>query len=172
MNLLWSQPPQTKPWWQDLISWKVALALLVVLSVVFVVIIRIVIHLGPKPEPVTKPAPPPVVVQPPKPLPAGRNIQVTVVAGEERGRVDKVALSSKTVIGRDKACDVAYPIDTEMSGKHYELILAGKYVEVLDLGSTNGTLLNGARLQTQQRLEDGDLIRAGRTEVRITFGTA
>jgi pSer/pThr/pTyr-binding forkhead associated (FHA) protein len=52
------------------------------------------------------------------------------------------------------------------------LILAGKNVEVRDLGSTNGTLLNGARLQAQQRLEDGDLIRAGRTEVRITFGAA
>jgi pSer/pThr/pTyr-binding forkhead associated (FHA) protein len=59
-----------------------------------------------------------------------------------------------------------------MSAKHYELILAGEHVEVLDLGTTNGTLLNGARLVTQQRLEDGDLIRAGRTEIRINFGLA
>jgi pSer/pThr/pTyr-binding forkhead associated (FHA) protein len=46
----------------------------------------------------------------------------------------------------------------------------GDHVEVQDLGSTNGTLLNGAQLLTQQRIEDGDWIRAGLTEVRINFG--
>jgi|GEM_PF-5997031 len=173
VNLIWVPPPPKPPWWQDLISWKIALSLVVVLSIVFVVVIRVVIHVGNKtPEPVTRIPPPPVVIEQVKSALPGRSVQVTVVAGAERGRVDNVNLSGKTVVGRDKACDVAYPDDTEMSAKHYELILAGKNVEVRDLGSTNGTLLNGARLQTQQRLEDGDLIRAGRTEVRITFGAA
>jgi len=172
VNLIWVPPPEKPPWWQ--VSWKIALSLLVVLSVVFVVVIRVVIHIGDKkvPEPVTKIPPPPVVVQQVKVAQPGRSIQLTVVAGAERGRADNVNLSGKAVVGRDKACEVSYPDDTEMSAKHYELISAGRNVEVRDLGSTNGTLLNGALLQTQQRLEDGDLVRAGRTEVRITFGAA
>jgi len=174
VSLIWVPPPPTPPWWQNLLSWKIALALVVILSVVFVVVICVVIRIGGKkvPEPVTKITPPPVVVQQVNSVQPGRSIQLTVVAGAECRRVDKVNLSGKTVVGRDKACDVSYADDTEMSAKHYELILAGKNVEVRDLGSTNGTLLNGARLQAQQRLEDGDLIRAGRTEVRITFGAA
>jgi VWFA-related protein len=169
VNLIWVPRPPTPPWWQSLISWKIALSLIALLGVA--VVIRVVIRIGKKvPEPVTKIPPLPVVVEPVKSVQSGRSIQITVVAGAEHGRVDNVNLSGKTVVGRDKACDVSYADDSEMSAKHYELILAGKNVEVLDLGSTNGTLLNGARLQTQQRLEDGDLIRAGRTEVRITFG--
>jgi VWFA-related protein len=173
VNLIWVPPPPMPPWWQNLMSWKIVLSLLVVLSIVFVVIGVVIRIIGKKvPEPVTKIPPPSIQVQQVKSAQPGRGIQLTVVAGAERGRVENVNLSGKTVVGRDKACDVSYADDTEMSAKHYELILAGKNVEVRDLGSTNGTLLNGARLQTQQRLEDGDLIRAGRTEVRITFGAA
>lgn len=97
-------------------------------------------------------------------------VELTVLSGSERGRVDKVKLSSRIVVGRDKNCDVSYPADVEMSSKHFELTLVGNHVEVQDLGSTNGTLLNGAQLVTEQRLEDGDWIRAGLTEVRINFG--
>jgi VWFA-related protein len=172
VNLIWLPPPPTPPWWQKLLSWKIALSLAVALSVVLVVVIRVIRNGKKGPEPVTKISLPPVVAEQVRSVLPGRSLQLTVVAGAERGRVDNRNLSEKTVVGRDKACDVSYADDTEMSAKHYELILAGKNVEVRDLGSTNGTLLNGARLQTQQRLEDGDLVRAGRTEVRITFGAA
>ena len=99
----------------------------------------------------------------------GRSIQLTVVAGKERGRVDHLNLVGKSVIGRDGGCDVSFPEDTEMSGRHFQLTLEGQYVEVVDLGSTNGTLLNGAQLVTSHRLVDGDLVRAGRTELRINI---
>jgi pSer/pThr/pTyr-binding forkhead associated (FHA) protein len=117
------------------------------------------------------PAQPPVVVAPVvTPSAAGRKIELTVLSGNARGRVDKVNLSPRIVVGRDKQCDVSYPDDSEMSSKHFELSQVGDQVEAQDLGSTNGTLLNGAQLLTQQRIEDGDWIRAGLTEVRINFG--
>ena len=93
-----------------------------------------------------------------------------MVAGKEHGRVDHINLIEKSVIGRDKGCDVSFQDDAEMSARHCELIQAGGYIEVRDLGTTNGTLLNGARLVAEQRVEDGDLIRAGRTEFRINIG--
>jgi len=168
--------PTDEPWWKDLvekITWKIALSIVLVLGVALVVVIRVVITIGKKPEPVPPPPPvpiPAIAVTPIIAVEAGRKLQLTVVSGNERGRVDKISLSGKKVVGRDKQCDIAYPNDSEMSARHYELIPAGQHVEISDLGSTNGTLLNGARLQTQQRVEDGDLVRAGRTEVRISIG--
>lgn len=158
---------------KERISWKLALA--IALAVGVVITIPIVIKIM-RPEPAPAPAPPPTppVPTPPQVVivtpPAGRSIELTVLSGNERGRVDKVNLSSKIVVGRDKKCDVSYPDDPEMSAKHLELSRVGEHVEVHDLGSTNGTLLNGAQLVTQQRIEDGDWIRAGLTEVRINFG--
>ena len=40
----------------------------------------------------------------------------------------------------------------------------GVWVE--DLGSTNGTFLNGERI-TAERLEEGDVVRVGQTELRL-----
>jgi len=43
-------------------------------------------------------------------------------------------------------------------------------VWLLDLGSTNGTWLNGARMDGRHRLRDGDLVRVGETELRFERG--
>jgi pSer/pThr/pTyr-binding forkhead associated (FHA) protein len=37
---------------------------------------------------------------------------------------------------------------------------------VQDLGSTNGTYLNGARLEHPRRLAEGDIVRVGETDLR------
>ena len=157
----------------DHVSWKVALSAAVVVVVVITIPIIVITKGKKEPEkPITPPTLPdqPVVVIPVVAVPPGRRVELTVVSGNERGRVDKASLSPKVVVGRDRKCDVSYPDDSEMSARHFELSSAGEFVEVQDLGSTNGTLLNGARLVTQQRIEDGDWIRAGLTEIRITFG--
>jgi Mg-chelatase subunit ChlD len=179
VNLMVQVPTQTQeePLWKQIlgrISLKIALSVVLAIGVVIAVPVVVITRMRKKPDPTppvivpVKPVITPLVVV--TPPPDGRKIELTVLSGNERGRVDKVTLSSKLVIGRDKKCDVSYPADLEMSGKHFELSRAGARVEVQDLGSTNGTLLNGAQLVTQQRIEDGDWIRAGLTEVRINFG--
>jgi VWFA-related protein len=173
-------PAPQEPWW------KVALSLKVVLLVILAVSIAISVGVVFRVQLISwiwgSPSPPPPIVDPviiasktvsaPQPIPRtrGRSIQLTVVAGKEHGRVDHINLIEKSVIGRDKGCDVSFQDDAEMSARHCELIQAGGYIEVRDLGTTNGTLLNGARLVAEQRVEDGDLIRAGRTEFRINIG--
>jgi VWFA-related protein len=167
-------PTPSEPWWKGLIkivfSWEGLLGLVIVVGIGIAIFIVL-----PKPTP---PAPPPAlvlvptdtVVPPPPVTPTpGRKVQLTVVAGKNRGQTRDINLSKVSVVGRDGGCDVSFSEDTEMSGKHFELRRADSYIEVKDLGSTNGTLLNGAQLLTSKRLEDGDLVRAGRTEIRINF---
>jgi pSer/pThr/pTyr-binding forkhead associated (FHA) protein len=54
-----------------------------------------------------------------------------------------------------------------MSGRHCELVLENGLVLVRDLGSRNGTLVNGVPIRTVHRLEDGDVILVGDTELRV-----
>ncbi|MGY1750998.1 FhaA domain-containing protein [Modestobacter sp. SYSU DS0511] len=63
------------------------------------------------------------------------------------------------VLGRGTDADVRLP-DTGVSRKHADVQLTGNRVAVEDLGSTNGTLVNGRRV-TRQELADGDVIRIG-----------
>src|SRR5512143_4149467 len=65
---------------------------------------------------------------------------------------------NETVIGRDPECDIVIP-DRQVSRRHARLRRVDGGFELEDLGSKNGTHLNGARLTTPQRLQDGDLIQ-------------
>jgi hypothetical protein len=63
------------------------------------------------------------------------------------------------VLGRGTDADIRLP-DTGVSRKHADVQLEGGTVTVEDLGSTNGTLVNGRRIGRQD-LADGDVIRIG-----------
>ena len=67
-------------------------------------------------------------------------------------------------IGRASECTI--PIrDRYLSRKHAEIISVGKNWVLKDLGSANGTYLNGARVDKDVRLNSGDRIRLGDTEL-------
>jgi hypothetical protein len=63
------------------------------------------------------------------------------------------------VLGRGTEADIRLP-DTGVSRKHADVQLHGSTVTVEDLGSTNGTLVNGRRI-ARQDLADGDVVRIG-----------
>ncbi|MCA0147029.1 DUF3662 and FHA domain-containing protein [Blastococcus sp. LR1] len=67
--------------------------------------------------------------------------------------------TGRNVIGRGTEADIRLP-DTGVSRKHVDVVLEGGVATVEDLGSTNGTLVNGRRI-TRQALSDGDVIRIG-----------
>lgn len=82
-------------------------------------------------------------------------------------------LEEECVLGRDPlACGVALPEDPSLSRQHAALFLEGDQWWIRDLGSTNGTLLNGlpAASPFGSRLEDGDIIRVGDRDLRFTHG--
>ena len=67
--------------------------------------------------------------------------------------------TGRNVIGRGTEADIRLP-DTGVSRKHVDVVLEGGTATVVDLGSTNGTLVNGRRV-SRHALSDGDVIRIG-----------
>jgi pSer/pThr/pTyr-binding forkhead associated (FHA) protein len=70
-------------------------------------------------------------------------------------------VASVTVIGRGAEADLRLA-DTGVSRAHAEVLLDGPEVRLTDLGSTNGTLVNGRRISAAV-LVDGDRIEVGAT---------
>jgi sigma-B regulation protein RsbU (phosphoserine phosphatase) len=67
-------------------------------------------------------------------------------------------------IGRASDCSI--PIkDRYLSRKHAEIIAEGNAWILKDLGSANGTYLNGSRVERDEQLKTGDRIRLGDTEI-------
>jgi FHA domain-containing protein len=75
--------------------------------------------------------------------------------------------SSQVTIGRGGQNDIALPQDEYVSARHARFEPRRDGVWIQDLGSTNGTYLNGARLERPRRLSPGDVVRVGDTDLRF-----
>ena len=75
--------------------------------------------------------------------------------------------SHALTIGRARNNDVSLPADEYASGRHarFEPRRDGIWVE--DIGSTNGTFVNGIRLTRERKLTPGDVVRIGETDLRF-----
>ena len=69
-------------------------------------------------------------------------------------------------VGRSEDADVRIE-DKFASGIHFRIYSRGPSYYVEDMGSTNGTHLNGGRLRSEALLSDLDEIRVGDTELRF-----
>jgi FHA domain len=74
--------------------------------------------------------------------------------------------SAQLTIGRGRQNDIAIGSDEYASARHARFEPRQDGVWVQDLGSTNGTFLNGARLEHPRRLSPGDVVRIGETDLR------
>jgi diguanylate cyclase (GGDEF)-like protein len=93
-----------------------------------------------------------------------------VLAGSSVGEMYKIA-KTETVIGRGSAADI-HVVDDGISRRHALIVHSEGKVVVKDLGSTNGTFLNGDRLEGEgeRELSDGDKIQVGSTTIlKFTF---
>ena len=70
----------------------------------------------------------------------------------------KWAVTRKLVIGRDPGCDIVIP-DRQISRFHANIVPAVQGAVLSDLGSKNGTFINGQRVETPKILQDGDVIQ-------------
>jgi hypothetical protein len=75
--------------------------------------------------------------------------------------------SAQLTIGRGRQNDIAISTDEYASARHARFEPRQDGVWVQDLGSTNGTYLNGARLDHPRRLTRGDIVRVGETDLRF-----
>lgn len=72
------------------------------------------------------------------------------------------------IVGRGQDAQFRVP-DTGISRRHLEIRWDGRVAMLTDLGSTNGTTVNGAQVGDWQ-LADGDIIRAGHSEILVRIG--
>ncbi len=75
------------------------------------------------------------------------------------------ALHGTSRIGRSEQSEIVL-LDPSVSRAHAVVEVAGATMVVRDLGSTNGTFLNGRRVDTG-KLRDGDELRFGNTRMRV-----
>lgn len=69
----------------------------------------------------------------------------------------------ETTIGRSPDCDL-WIEDGAISRRHFQVIVTGRIARLLDMGSTNGTLVNGEKVQ-QTDLSDGDKIQISKDTI-------
>jgi hypothetical protein len=75
---------------------------------------------------------------------------------------DRITLGERTLsIGRSTECDIVIP-DTNVSRRHAEIRPTIDGFNLVDLGSTNGSLVNGERI-AQRELREGDELAFGNT---------
>jgi hypothetical protein len=74
--------------------------------------------------------------------------------------------SSSLTLGRSSQNHIQLKRDEFASSSHARLEPRRDGVWVEDIGSTNGTYLNGIRLTKPKRLSPGDIVRIGETELR------
>jgi pSer/pThr/pTyr-binding forkhead associated (FHA) protein/predicted RND superfamily exporter protein len=97
--------------------------------------------------------------------PAGSGEQLLVIEGTVKGHR---LTADGLVIGRSVEGEGRVPDDPELSRRHARVARdADGRLTIEDLGSANGTFVNGVRVRTRQALNVGDLVRVGSTTLQL-----
>ncbi|CAN5487201.1 hypothetical protein BH10CHL1_BH10CHL1_01300 [soil metagenome] len=86
------------------------------------------------------------------------NAMLVLQRGAEAGRRWPIDRTRALTVGRSDECDIALP-DRQVSRQHARITWQGDCYELEDLGSKNGTHLNGQEVQGSVPLHDGDEIQ-------------
>jgi diguanylate cyclase (GGDEF)-like protein len=117
---------------------------------------------GPKDQTLTKPAMPPEGGEQKRDL-----AYLVVLAGVSAGEMFKLQ-EDRTVVGRGTKVTLRLN-DEGVSREHCAFVREGEKIFVTDLGSTNGTYVNGIKIDRKE-LTDGDKIMVGSTTIlKFTF---
>lgn len=102
-------------------------------------------------------------------VPTPQHVATASLVVHQDGRATSVPLDKETLtIGRLPDCDVVLK-DRGASRRHAQIRTHGGSSTLTDLGSTNGTRLNGETVQTRE-LTDGDRITIGETLIEYREG--
>ena len=80
---------------------------------------------------------------------------------------DVVLNSAPLTVGRGEQNDIGLATDEFASAEHARFEPRRDGVWVVDVGSTNGTYVNGSRIQRPRKLASGDVVRIGETDLRF-----
>lgn len=98
------------------------------------------------------------------------HVKLKVLRGGSAGKEIAVKVP-KFLIGRSEECHVRVNSDA-ISRRHCAITLENDDVKIRDLGSRNGTFVNGVRIDAPQRIQMGDQLRVGPLEFLVTYAKA
>jgi hypothetical protein len=111
------------------------------------------------------PAPARVASTPPAPRASRKGWRVVILQPDnDRGRDQWI--DGEATIGRGGACTISLPSDTFVSQVHARVVDRNGQLFLEDLGSTNGTFLNGKQVDKTERIRKGDRFQIGQTVLR------
>jgi hypothetical protein len=93
--------------------------------------------------------------------------RLLVVASADLREGQTIEVTAPTTVGRDAHSGIRLDRDEFASAMHARLEPRPDGAWVDDLGSTNGTFVNGAKLKRAQLAKVGDVIRIGATELQV-----
>ncbi len=99
---------------------------------------------------------------------AGKNMSFQIVGAVGKNNEIKVQIHQSLIVGRSDICDV-YMDDEKMSRQHFVIYDRPEGFVIEDLHTTNGTLVNGRRIEKNIKLENGDRISAGDVEMIVRW---
>jgi hypothetical protein len=94
------------------------------------------------------------------------------VSGPVAGRRIEVRAGTILRIGRTAKSDYALSEDSYLSGQHFAIENDGNEARARDLGSSNGTFVNGERVVSENILREGDSLTAGGSTFSIHIDAA
>ncbi len=98
------------------------------------------------------------------------SVKMKVVQGKPHGSYLDFP-EGEFVVGRGPECHVR-PNSELVSRQHCMLVIHGRAVVVRDLGSTNGTLVNGQRVIDERLLHNGDTLQLGPLVLEVVLPEA
>ncbi|MBU4556912.1 MAG: FHA domain-containing protein [Actinobacteria bacterium] len=93
-------------------------------------------------------------------------LALKVMNGPRELKGTKVAIAGPIVIGRTPGADIVIA-DDFISSQHARVLPQGDAAMLEDLGSTNGTVLNGQRISSPSLLDLGDEIELGTVTLKV-----
>lgn len=93
---------------------------------------------------------------------------LSVEKGPKELRGVSISVHGPIVVGRSPGADIVIAAGY-VSGRHARFTLMGQNLFVEDLGSTNGTSVNGMRITEPVALRSGDVVNVGDVAIRARF---
>ncbi len=99
-------------------------------------------------------------------------VSLFITIGPNVGQQIPVGAEQVVRIGRTSRSDYAFPEDNYLSGVHFEIVCHEGQCTIRDLGSSNGTFVNGARIEQATAVKEGDQVAAGEMTFQVQFKAA
>jgi pSer/pThr/pTyr-binding forkhead associated (FHA) protein len=106
----------------------------------------------------------------PVPRPGGRSYLLRFISGKYQGGEFPIVSDKQILIGRSSDLDMVL-VEDMVSRKHARIATQGEQIWIEDLGSTNGTFVNGEKIK-RARLKEGDRVLIGTSILKVIAGDA